>query len=402
MMMAAEDLLLQAPEERILFADDWRKELAGVLPTLPAGTLAVFTGRHWLDAGGVWADFAAVAAATGRKVVRFNDIEAEPCTDTVERMVEFLSSVSASAVIAVGGGSVMDAAKAALLVCESGMPLGELFGVNRYSTAHPEAKPARVLCIPTTSGTGSEATPYSNIVDRKLGVKKLISEHLIVPETAIVSPSLAAAMPKALTLATGCDALAHSIEGFLNTGADGNEPRANAWALESIRLIRGALPAAVADGSCREARAAMARAATLGGMVIRFKSTGLPHLCSFSWFGRLAHGIAVAMLLPASWRYYLGNPAVAKRTMQLAPIFPGRNPEEVITSFRDFLDRLGVPKALRECPGITPELLEATAASAGENRMKLELAPRPVPVAESRGILSAILKQAHEGTLQSW
>ena len=88
--------------------------------------------------------------------------------------------------------------------------------------------------------------------------------------------------------------------------------------------------------------------------------------------------------------------------MQLAPIFPGRNPEEVITSFRDFLDRLGVPKALRECPGITPELLEATAASAGENRMKLELAPRPVPVAESRGILSAILKQAYEGTLQSW
>ena len=117
MMMAAEDLLLQAPEERILFADDWRKELAGVLPTLPAGTLAVFTGRHWLDAGGVWADFAAVAAATGRKVVRFNDIEAEPCTDTVERMVEFLSSVSASAVIAVGGGSVMDAAKAARYWC---------------------------------------------------------------------------------------------------------------------------------------------------------------------------------------------------------------------------------------------------------------------------------------------
>ena len=377
--MAAEDLLLQAPGERILFADDWRKELAGVLPLLPDGTLAVFTGRRSLDAGGVWAEFAATAAAAGRKVVRFSEIEAEPCTDTVERMVEFLASVSPAAVIAIGGGSVMDAAKAALLVCESGMPLGELFGVNRYSTAHPEAKPLRVLCIPTTSGTGSEATPYSNIVDRKLG-----------------------AMPKALTLATGCDALAHSIEGFLNTGADANEPRANAWAMESIRLICEALPAAMADGSNLEARGAMARAATLGGMVIRFKSTGLPHLCSFSWFGRLAHGIAVAMLLPASWNYYLGNPAVAARTMEFAPVFPGRTPQEVIASFRAFLDRLGVPKALRECPGITPELLASTAASAGENRMKLELAPRPVPVAESRGILSALLKQAYEGTLQSW
>lgn len=400
--MAAEDLLLQSPGERILFADDWKKELAAVLPTLPAGTLAVFTGRRSLDAGGVWAEFAAVAADAGRKVVRFSDIEAEPCTDTVERMSDFLAAEKPAAVIAVGGGSVMDAAKAALLMRESGMPLGELFGVNRYSSVRPGAKPARVLCIPTTSGTGSEATPYSNIVDRKLGVKKLISEQLIVPETAIVSPLLAAAMPKALTLATGCDALAHSIEGFLNTGADANEPRANAWALESIQLIREALPDAVADGSDRAARRAMSRAATLGGMVIRFKSTGLPHLCSFSWFGRLEHGIAVAMLLPASWNYYLGNPAVAERTMQLASIFPGETPREVIASYRDFLDRLGVPKALRECPGITPELLESTAASAGENRMKLELAPRPVPVAESRGILSAILKQAYEGTLQSW
>lgn len=400
--MAAEDLLLQSPGERILFADDWKKEFAAVLPTLPAGTLAVFTGRRSLDAGGVWAEFAAVAAEAGRRIVRFADIEAEPCTDTVERMSDFLAAENPAAVIAVGGGSVMDAAKAALLMRESGMPLGELFGVNRYSAGHPEAKPARVLCIPTTSGTGSEATPYSNIVDRKLGVKKLISERLIVPETAIVSPLLASAMPKALTLATGCDALAHSIEGFLNTGADGNEPRANAWARESIRLIREALPAAAADGSDRAARGAMSRAATLGGMVIRFKSTGLPHLCSFSWFGRLEHGIAVAMLLPASWNYYLGNPAVAERTMELASIFPGKTPREVIGSYRDFLDRLGVPKALRECPGITPELLESTAASAGENRMKLELAPRPVPVAESRGILSAILKQAYEGELQSW
>ena len=400
--MAEEDLPGQAPGERILFIDDWRRELAVLLPALPGGTLAVFTGRRSLDACGAWAEFSAVAAKAGRKVVRFSEIEAEPCTDTVERMVDFLASVSSSAVIAVGGGSVMDAAKAALLVRESGMPLGELFGVNRYSTVNPEAKPVRVLCIPTTSGTGSEATPYSNIVDRKLGVKKLISERLIVPETAIVSPLLTAAMPKALTLATGCDALAHSIEGFLNTGADANEPRANAWALESIRLIRDALPAAVADGADMTARAAMSRAATLGGMVIRFKSTGLPHLCSFSWFGRLEHGIAVAMLLPASWNYYLGNPAVAERTMRLASVFPGRTPQEVIASFRDFLDRLGVPKALRECSGITPELLELTAASAGENRMKLELAPRPVPVAESRGILSAILKQAYEGVLKSW
>lgn len=132
-------------------------------------------------------------------------------------------------------------------------------------------------------------------------------------------------------------------------------------------------------------------------MVIRFKSTGLPHLCSFSWFGRLEHGIAVAMLLPASWSYYLGNPKVAERTMRLADYFPGDEPRGVIASYRRFLDSVGVPGALKDCDGITPELLAATAASGSENRMKLELAPYPVPVSDSERILGGILKQAYLG-----
>ncbi len=186
----------------------------------------------------------------------------------------------------------------------------------------------------------------------------------------------------------------------MNVGADGNHPAANEWALESIRLITEHLPRAIAAGDDAAARRAMSFAATLGGMVIRFKSTGLPHLASFSWFGRLEHGISVAMLLPACWRYYLGNPAVVARTMQLSPLFPGNTPEEVIASFRHFLDSVGVPAALRACPGITQELLEETARSGAQNKMKLENAPRPVPVAESERILSAILQQTREGDPQ--
>ena len=297
MMMAAEDLLLQAPEERILFADDWRKELAGVLPTLPAGTLAVFTGRHWLDAGGVWADFAAVADATGRKVVRFNDIEAEPCTDTVERMVEFLSSVSASAVIAVGGGSVMDAAKAALLVRESGMPLGELFGVDRYSTEHPEAKPARVLCIPTTSGTGSEVTPAAVVSDPELGRKITLVASQLVPACAVLDPTLTVGLPPAITAATGMDALSHAMESITCIR---HNPLTDGIALAAVRMIAKYLPVCVENGRDEDARGHMMIAATMAGAAFGNTPTHVGHACAHAMGARwhIPHGTACALALP--------------------------------------------------------------------------------------------------------
>jgi len=141
----------------------------------------------------------------------------------------------------------------------------------------------------------------------------------------------------------------------------------------------------------------MSLAAALGGMVIRWKSTGLPHLCSFSWFGRIEHGVAAALLLPASWRYYLAEPSVADRTMVLSEVFGGGTPEAVVANFREFLTLLGVPASLAAYPDITPELLEKTAASGRENAMKLELAPRRVPLEQSREILSGILDEAWRG-----
>ncbi len=397
--MDAPSFIAAAPGERIVTRSP-REALAEEFRRRGPGRVIAFTGRRSAELCGGIGLLEEAAERAGCELIRFSRIEPEPVVATVETMCALIREKKPCAVVALGGGSVMDAAKAACLAAQSGWPLAEHFGVNRYSDCHPEARLDRVICIPTTSGTGSEATPYSNIVDPAQKVKKLIAERFIVPELALLVPELTHSMPPAVTRATGCDALAHAIEGFLNVGADGNHPAANEWALESIRLITEHLPRAIAAGDDAAARRAMSFAATLGGMVIRFKSTGLPHLASFSWFGRLEHGISVAMLLPACWRYYLGNPAVVARTMQLSPLFPGNTPEEVIASFRHFLDSVGVPAALRDCPGITQELLEETARSGAQNKMKLENAPRPVPVAESERILSAILQQTREGDPQ--
>ena len=334
-------------------------------------------------------------------IERFSDIEPEPCTDTVRRMVAKLKEFNPDMVVAMGGGSIMDAAKAAWQVHQlEGSEINEFFGLNILSTRQPDIELKRLVCFPTTAGTGSEVTPYANIVDHALGVKKLMIEERSIPGFAFVCPELTFSLPESVVRATACDALAHLIEGFLNVGQDANHPDANAWALKGIELIVHNLPRRLEDLNDATAAEALAAAATLGGMVIRYKSTGLPHLCSFSWFGKLEHGIAVSLLLPASWKYYLANPAVVERTMQLQSIFPDADSaSDIIVAYRKFLTQCGVPRALKYVEGFPEELLEKTASSAAQNKMKLDLAPQPVPVESSREILLEILRETWNDTL---
>ena len=392
--MTYQEILNSYPDTNITFgAESWQK-FAALLEQRKTKKIVVFSGRNSADKSGAWGSFEQAVQHLDLQIARFKDIEAEPCTETIEKMTVFLKHEQADEIIALGGGSPLDAAKAAYLEYQTGKSQHEFFGVNKFSSANPGQKLKKVICFPTTSGTGSEATPYSNVVDRKLKVKKLISEVEIIPEYSFVIPELTLSMPEHVTRATGCDALAHSLEGFLNIGQDGNHPQANNWALESIRLVKKFLPRAIANGNDIEAREALSAAAALGGMVIRYKSTGLPHLCSFSWFGRIEHGIAVALLLPSAWKYYIQREKVAARTMQLTDIFPGETPAEIIASYQDFLKTCGVPENLKAFADITPELLDLTAKNAGLNKMKLDLAPKPVPLENSYNIILEILKRA--------
>jgi len=357
--------------------------------------VAIFSGANSAAKSGALTElFRVLSVQTKIALACFSEITPEPTVETVERMIKFLQDEKPDEVIAIGGGSPLDAAKAAWLVYQAGGTIHDYFGVNKFSSANPGRKLKKIIAIPTTAGTGSEATPYANIVDTKLQVKKLISETEIIPEHSFLVPEFTHSMPRSVTLATGCDALAHAIEGLLNVGQDSADPHANERALAAISLIVEHLPQALADGNDQNARSAMAIASALAGMVIRHKSTGLPHLCSFSWFGRIEHGIAVVLLLPAAWRYYNASPAVAERTMLLSPVFGGNNPNEVVDGFCAFLQRCGVPSGLNAFSEITPELLKNTAASAAQNKMKLELAPRPVPLEQSQQILSQILQQS--------
>ncbi|OGV31261.1 MAG: hypothetical protein A2020_01405 [Lentisphaerae bacterium GWF2_45_14] len=395
------DLLDSYPDTVFSCGDAALIEFSALLQSSGTKKIAFFTGRNSADKSGALTKILSAVSSFNVESSRFSEIEEEPCIETVYRMLDFLKNENPDAVAAIGGGSIMDAAKAAYLLYQAGGTIDGYFGMNKFSTRFPEKHLKKVFCFPITSGTGSEATPYSNIVDKKAAVKKLIVEKEIIPAASFLIPEFTMSMPSAVTKATALDALAHCLEGFLNITQDSNHPMANEWAVTGIKLVTENLPRAMKNPSNLIAREGLAAAACLGGMVIRYKSTGLPHLCSFSWFGRIAHGIAVAVLLPYAWSYYLAEEKVRQRTMKLRGIFPGpsNTAEDILHSYIHFLKDISVPTALRDYPAIDLELLKLTARTAGENKMKLELAPRPVPLEKSGEVLGMILSNAYNGTV---
>ncbi len=325
------------------------------------------------------------------------DIPAEPDLDDVARIREAIEQSGSSEVVAIGGGSVIDAAKAAWIAHQTGLDVSELFGSGRISEKFPGKEFKRIIAVPTTAGTGSEVTPYSNIVDRAAGVKRLIADKQIVPRMALIDPYYGRSMPDSLTAATALDALTHNIESMLNTGAPETKFATNQNAVCAVRLIVGNLPLVFRDPNDVNVRERLCAAATIGGMQIADRPTSLPHLGSFSFYGKVPHGIAAAMLLPPFWRYYLAEKAVAERTMLLAGVFPSeapqKTPDDVVNAAAAFIAQYaGVPK-LSALSCFNAAMVDKIAADAVKNPMKLASAPRPVPAESAAKIISGILKK---------
>lgn len=324
-------------------------------------------------------------------------IPAEPDLDDVARIIEALKESQSTEVVAIGGGSVLDAAKAAWAAYQTGLDVSALFGVNKITEKFPGKEFRRIIAVPTTAGTGSEVTPYSNIVDRAAGVKRLISDRQIVPRMALVDPSYGRSMSGGLTAATALDALTHCIEALLNTGSPETKFATNHNAVYAVRLIRDNLPLVFRDPNDVNARERLCAAATIGGIMIADRPTSLPHLGSFSFYGQVPHGIAASMLLPPFWRYYLAEKAVAERTMLLADVFPSdapqKTPEAVVDAAAAFIAlHAGVPK-LSALPCFDAAMVGRIAADAVKNPMKLASAPRPVSPENAAEIISEILKK---------
>jgi len=232
------------------------------------------------------------------EVQRFQDFDLNPKLKDLERGIEVFNQDDYDVVIAVGGGSVIDTAKLINFSAVNNLNIREYL-------SNPQKKfikPRPLIAIPTTSGTGSEATHFAVLyIDH---TKYALAYEYILPDVAIIDPALTMSMPKYITATTGMDALSQAIESYWNINSN---DKSKAFAAEAIELIMSNLPGAV-NAPDKSTRSAMSKAANLAGKAINITSTTASHAVSYpltSYFG-IPHGHAVALTLAAMLEYNAG------------------------------------------------------------------------------------------------
>lgn len=323
------------------------------------------------------------ALPAGQSVPVFTDTPTNPTEGAVLAALDLYRSYGCDGLIAIGGGSPIDLAKAVALLATHEGPLEQyaaiLGGIPKITPAV-----APLIAIPTTAGTGSEVGRAALITledGRKLG---FISPHLI-PKRAVCDPDLTLGLPPALTAATGMDAITHCVETFLSPRFN---PPAEAIALDGLVRAIGNIEGAVAHGSDRAARHEMMMAALEGGLTFQ-KGLGAVHALSHPLGGlkqvSLHHGTLNAVLLPYVLEF---NESHARAKYETIRQRLGLNARDDLASyFRRLNGRLGMPATLAEM-GVPQDSFAAIAKSATEDHSSATN-PRPASEADYRDILEA-------------
>jgi alcohol dehydrogenase class IV len=272
-------------------------DLAAVVREIGGGpdARAFIVSDPGVVASGVTSTVAGILEEDGMETAVFGDVEPNPSMSVVERGGAQLRAFGLDDVIvvAVGGGSSMDTAKALSLYATNDVGVPELGYENEdLGSGRP------LVAVPTTAGTGAETNMFGVITDESTGRKSYIGHRSLLPRACILDPELTLGLPPAATGATGIDAITHSLESLLSRNPN---PFAEAIALSVIRTIGTWLPRAVADGSDIEARSQMLVASHLAGLgQASGTGVGLVHALghSIGARGRLPHGTALAAVLP--------------------------------------------------------------------------------------------------------
>jgi alcohol dehydrogenase class IV len=236
----------------------------------------------------------------GLAVSRFDGVVPNPTTEVVARGARAARAFKADVVVAVGGGSTMDTAKA--IAVEATHP-GGAWDYLFFRDKQPTAKTLPVVAVTTTSGTGSHVTQVAVVTNPSEKNKSALYHPLLYPKASLVDPELMATLPSKVTASTGFDVFAHAFESYINPGGSAYT---DVMALEAIRLVARFLPAAVKNGKDRDAREGMAWADTLAGLCIANAGVTLPHGIGMAIGGlypHVAHGQALAVVYPAILEY---------------------------------------------------------------------------------------------------
>jgi len=390
---------------RVHFGYGARAQLPAILRAHGTRVLAVVD--PFLPGTPLFAEILDALAGAGLEVRVQSGITPELPVDTLDAAAAEARGHAADVVLAVGGGSALDAAKLIALLCVHDGPLGRYYGENLVP-----GPTLPVVAVPTTAGTGSEATAVAVVSDPSRELKVGISSPFLVPAAAVVDPELTLGAPASVTAFSGIDALVHAIESYTArplandwTGAlpvfTGRNVLTESASLEAARRIGPWLAVAVRRPDDRRARGELALGAHLGG--VAFSSTGT-HLCHALQYPigaltRTPHGLGTGLMLPYVLDAIGADAGVAERIARIGAEAEGipagegslaRTIAWVVALNRE----IGVPATLAEL-GLAREQLPRIAELALGSQRLIAIAPIPI----TRARLLAILEDAYDGVL---
>ncbi|WP_136685721.1 iron-containing alcohol dehydrogenase [Falsirhodobacter xinxiangensis] len=332
----------------------------------------------------------------GVAVTVFSEVEAELPLSCIAAGV--VAGQGAEVIVGIGGGSCLDAAKVIALLLKHGGQASDYYG--EYKVPGPVLP---LIVMPTTSGTGSEATPVAVLADEGREMKIGISSPFLIPHTSICDPELTLTCPPGLTAASGADALTHAIEALTAAAFDpaptlstervfvGRNTLSDAHALEAIRHISANLRAACKPDASLAAREGMMMGATLAGLAFGSAGTAAAHAIQYP-VGALTHtphGIGVAVMMPYVMAF--NRPACEPQMAAIAAAMGASDAVEAVA--RLFAD-VGIPRTLADL-GITPDQLPQIAEKAFLSARLVRNNPRPLGPAT----MLALVEAAFEGRL---
>lgn len=311
----------------------------------------------------------------------------EPSFSNFEKLMQAVTPFNPDVVVGIGGGSVLDVAKLVAAQLENEQSLTDMLGIGNLNVRRK-----KLICVPATSGTGSEASPNAILVDDADNQKKGIISPFLVPDVVCVDPLLTLSVPPAITAATGIDALTHCLEAYTNKFA---HPFIDLYAFEGMRLIATHIVRAVQNGADEEARTQVAMGSLLGGFCLGPVNTAAVHALSYplgSTF-HLAHGLSNALLLPFVMEFNI--PAAVGRYAQVTLALGcerGRDDLETaangVQKVKELIRDCGIPGRLREV-GIPKDAIPQLADDALKITRLLKNNPRDLTREDAIAIYTA-------------
>ena len=363
---------------------------SGVIAQIP-DTLRVLGARKVMvvtDPGvikaGIYESVKAVLDAAGVHIVLHDKVQPDPSTTYIDVLGKESRQTGVAAVVGLGGGSSLDSAKMAAALMANTRPVSEYLSGTPLSEAV-----LPIVAVPTTAGTGSEATPIAILSDETAQVKKGLVSPRIMPRYAFLDPELTLRLPPAVTAVTGMDALCHAIESYLSINANAFT---EALSLRAVELLSSNIEEAFRNGKSLQARENMILGSFLAG--VAFANAGVTAVHAFAYplggMFHVAHGLANALMLPGVLKF--DRPASEERFRQIGrAMATNGNADTVISRVEELSRVLQLPRNLAMV-GIPADSVEVMAQAVVQIDRLLKNNPRKVSLEDAR----AIYWEAHD------